>query len=333
MEGSWGVRRVFFLSLGLLAVLAGTILWWLNQELTMNAKLVDLSVEPGMSVRGVTQLVCDAGVDVNPVLLYWWFRLSGQDRQIRAGSYEIERGASPRSLLRKLVRGEEALRAVTLVEGWTFRQVREALAKAEQLMPESKGMPDYLIMKVIGKPGLAPEGMFFPDTYTYAKGASDMAVLQRAMRAMDKQLEAAWVQRAPDTPLQSPQQALILASLIEKETGRASDRELIAGVFTNRLRLGMMLQSDPTVIYGLGARFDGDLRRVDLQKDTPWNTYSRTGLPATPIAMPGRASLWAAVRPAATPALYFVARGDGSSEFSASLQEHNRAVNKYQRGQ
>ncbi len=299
----------------------------------MNAQSVDLSVEPGMSVRGVSQLVSDAGVEVNPVLLYWWFRLSGQDRKIRAGSYEIERGTSPRSLLRKLVQGEEALRAVTLVEGWTFRQVREALLKAEQLVPESKDLPDYLIMKVIGKPGTAPEGRFFPDTYTYAKGTSDMAVLQRAMRAMDKQLDAAWGQRVADTPLQSPQQALILASLIEKETGRASDRQLIAGVFTNRLRLAMMLQSDPSVIYGLGAGFDGDLRRGDLQKDTPWNTYTRAGLPATPIAMPGRASLLAAVRPAATSALYFVARGDGSSEFSTSLQEHNRAVNKYQRGQ
>ncbi len=299
----------------------------------MSADSLDLSVPPGTPARGVAQLVRDAGVEVNPVLLYWWFRLSGQDRQIKAGSYEIERGSSPRSLLRKLVQGEEALRAVTLVEGWTFRQVREALSKAELLTPESKGMPDYLIMKVIGKPGLAPEGRFFPDTYTYAKGASDMSVLQRAMRAMDKNLEVAWSQRAVDTPLRSAQEALVLASLVEKETGLASDRPMIAGVFTNRLRLGMMLQSDPSVIYGLGDAFDGDLRRRDLQTDSPWNTYTRTGLPATPIAMPGQASLLAAVHPAATPALYFVARGDGSSEFSANLQEHNRAVNKYQRGQ
>lgn len=333
MEGGRGVRRVFYFSLGLLAVFAGTILWWLNQDLAIHADSLDLSVPAGTSARGVAQLVSDAGVEVNPVLLYWWFRLSGQDRQIKAGSYEIERGSSPRSLLRKLVQGEEALRAVTLVEGWTFRQVREALSKAEQLTPESKGMPDYLIMKVIGKPGLAPEGRFFPDTYTYAKGASDMSVLQRAMRAMDKHLDAAWSQRAADTPLRSAQEALILASLIEKETGLASDRQWIAGVFTNRLRLGMMLQSDPSVIYGLGDAFDGDLRRRDLQTDSPWNTYTRVGLPATPIAMPGQASLLAAVRPAATQALYFVARGDGSSEFSVSLQEHNRAVNKYQRGQ
>ena len=309
------------------------MLWWLDHDLSMSANAVDVSVEPGTSVRGVAQLVSDAGVQVNPVLLYWWFRLSGQARQIRAGSYEIERGATPRSVLRKLVQGEEALRGVTLVEGWTFRQIREALAKAEQLAPESKGMPDYLIMKTLGKPGVPPEGWFFPDTYTYAKGASDLTVLQRAMRAMDKQLDAAWRQRASDTPLRTPQQALILASLIERETGLASDRPLVAGVLSNRLRLGMTLQSDPTVIYGIGEAFDGDLRRNDLLRDTPWNTYTRVGLPATPIAMPGKASLLAAVRPGATVALYFVARGDGSSEFSVTLQEHNRAVNKYQRGQ
>jgi len=220
-----------------------------------------------------------------------------------------------------------------LVEGWNFSQVRAALAKAEQLKPESKGLPDYLIMKVLGQPGLAPEGRFFPDTYTYAKGSSDMALLKRALRAMDKKLAIAWQQRSPDTLLKTPEQALILASIIEKESARASDRPMIAGVFTNRLRIGMMLQTDPTVIYGLGDAYDGKLHRADLLKDTPWNTYTRVGLPPTPIAMPGKQALLAAVQPAATKALYFVARGDGSSEFSTSLEAHNRAVNKYQRGQ
>ena len=327
------MRRFFTLIAVLLILIGGTTAWWLNQSLSMNSDTVDLSIEPGSSVRAVAQSVTDAGVGVNPTLLYWWFRLSGQARQIKAGSYEIEAGASPRSLLRKLVRGEEALRAVTLVEGWNFAQVRAALAKAEQLAPESKGLPDYLIMKVLGQPGLPPEGRFFPDTYTYAKGSSDLALLKRAMRAMDKTLAAAWQQRLPDTPLKSPEQALILASIIEKETGRASDRPMISGVFTNRLRIGMMLQTDPTVIYGMGESFDGNLRRRDLQTDTPWNTYTRAGLPSTPIAMPGKSALLAAVQPAATQALYFVARGDGSSQFSANLEEHNRAVNKYQRGQ
>ena len=315
----------------LAALLGGSAAWWLNQDLRLSGETVDLSIEPGTPVRAVAQLVGDAGVDVNPTLLYWWFRLSGQARLIRAGSYEIEAGASPRSLYQKLVRGEEALRAVTLVEGWNFSQVKAALAKAEQLKSESKGLPDYMIMKVLGRPGLHPEGRFFPDTYTYAKGSSDLALLRRAMRAMDKNLDAVWRQRLPDTPLKTPEQALILASIVEKETGRASDRPMIAGVFANRLRIGMMLQTDPTVIYGLGDAFDGNLHKRDLQTDTPWNTYTRAGLPPTPIAMPGKPALLAAVRPAAGKALYFVARGDGSSEFSASLEEHNRAVNKYQR--
>jgi UPF0755 protein len=317
----------------LLAVSAGGVVLWLNQSLSLNADTVDLAVEPGTSVRSVAQATSDAGVQVNPALLYWWFRLSGQARQIKAGSYELERGITPLGLLRKLVRGEEALRAVTLVEGWTFAQVRLALAKAEQLSPDSKTMPDYLVMKVLGKPDLAPEGRFFPDTYTYAKGSSDLAVLRRALRAMDKALAAAWQQRAPDSPLKTPDQALILASIVEKETARASDRPMIAGVFANRLRIGMMLQTDPTVIYGLGDAFDGNLSRRDLQTDSPWNTYTRAGLPPTAIAMPGKPALLAAVHPALTKALYFVARGDGTSQFSASLEEHNQAVNKYQRRQ
>ena len=278
-------------------------------------------------------MAVDSGIDTNPVLLYWWFRLSGDSRLIKAGSYEISQGTTPRSLLDKLVRGDEALRAVTLVEGWTFKQMRVELSKAEQLGQETYRLEPDLIMKMLGKPGLHPEGRFFPDTYTYAKGSSDLAVLARAMRAMDKKLEAAWSQRAPDTPLKTPEQALILASIVEKETGRPSDRAQIAGVFSNRLRINMMLQTDPTVIYGLGDAFDGNLRRRHLLADTPWNTYTRTGLPPTPIAMPGKAALLAAVQPASTKALYFVARGDGTSQFSTSLDEHNRAVNKYQRGQ
>ena len=187
-------------------------------------------------------------------------------------------------------------------------------------------------MEQLGRPGQAAEGRFFPDTYSYAKGSSDLKVLARALRAMDRQLAIAWEQRAQDTPLKNPDQALVLGSIVEKETGRPSDRPMIAGVFTNRLRLGMMLQTDPTVIYGMGERFDGNLRKKDLQTDTPWNTYTRAGLPPTPIAMPGKQALLAAVAPAPTDALYFVARGDGTSEFSRSLDAHNRAVDKFQRG-
>lgn len=319
----------------LLAALAAAGLgyMWLNKPMDLGAPTVDLSIEPGSSARDVAIDVAQAGVSVDPALLYWWFRLSGQSRQIKAGSYELGQGTSPRSLLRKLVRGEEALRSVTLVEGWTFRQVRAALKGAEQLKALTPGLTSAAIMEQLGRPSVPAEGRFFPDTYTYTKGSTDLAVLQRAMHAMDKNLEAAWAQRDPQTPLHTPEEALVLASIVEKETGRASDRLLIAAVFSNRLRIGMRLQTDPTVIYGLGEAFDGNLRKVDLLTDTPWNTYTRTGLPPTPIAMPGKAALLAAVQPAASKALYFVAKGDGDSHFSATLDEHNRAVNKYQRAQ
>lgn len=327
------MRFFFVLVLALALGAAGAAYLWLNKPLDLPATTVDVSIEPGMSAREVANTVTQAGVAVHPVLLHVWFRLSGQSRQIRAGSYELDRTATPVSLLQKLVRGEEALRSVTLVEGWTFRQVREALRKADQLKPDSQTLSAADIMVQLGQPGVPAEGHFFPDTYTYSKGSSDMAVLRRAMLAMDKRLAAAWAQRDPRSPLVNPEQALVLASIVEKETGAASDRPTIAAVFSNRLAIGMRLQTDPTVIYGLGEAFDGDLRKKDLLTDTPWNTYTRAGLPPTPISMPGKASLLAAVQPAPSKALYFVAKGDGSSYFSTSLDEHNRAVNKYQRGQ
>lgn len=306
---------------------------WLTQPLELPSETVDVSIEPGMSAREVATAVSQAGVLVNPLLLHGWFRFSGQSRQIRAGSYELDRMVTPVSLLQKLVRGEEALRSVTLVEGWTFRQVRDALKKAEQLKPDSQALSASEVMSQLGRPGVPAEGHFFPDTYTYSKGSSDLAVLKRAMQAMDKRLAAAWAQRDPKSSLTSPEQALILASIVEKETGIPADRPTISAVFNNRLAIGMRLQTDPTVIYGLGEAFDGNLRKKDLLADTPWNTYTRAGLPPTAIAMPGKASLLAAVQPASSKAMYFVARGDGSSHFSTTLDEHNRAVNKYQRGQ
>ncbi|MFZ2738343.1 MAG: endolytic transglycosylase MltG [Burkholderiaceae bacterium] len=309
----------------------GSSVWWVNHALTLNAELVDLTVDKGTSAYGVANAVSAAGVKVNPLLLYAWFRLSGHSRQIKAGSYEIVPGATPRSLLRKLVNGEQALRSVTLVEGWNFRQLRLALLKSDRLQPDTQHWSASQLMEKLGRPGQHPEGRFFPDSYSYAKGTSDLLIYQRALQAMDLQLKAAWEQRSATSPLKSPEQALILASIIEKETGRPQDRSRIAAVFSNRLQLGMPLQTDPSVIYGMAERFDGNLRKRDLQTDTPWNTYTRGGLPPTPIAMPGKASLQAAVRPETSKALYFVARGDGSSEFSETLQAHNRAVNTYQR--
>ena len=319
------------------ALLAGGAgLWWLNRPLTLNlepnARVLDLDIEPGTSANTAARVVVDSGVVLPVAVLRAWFRASGQARQIKAGSYEISVGTTPRGLLSMLVRGDQTLESVTLVEGWNFKQVRAALQKQEHLKPDTLAVEADFIMEKLGMPGLHPEGRFFPDTYTYAKGASDLSVLKRAARAMDKRLAAAWAMRSPDSPLKSANEALILASIVEKETGDAADRGQIAGVFTNRLRIGMLLQTDPTVIYGLGDKFDGDLRRRDLKTDTPYNTYTRAGLPPTPIAMPGRAAMQAAVRPAPTAAFYFVARGDGTSEFSTNLSEHNRAVNKYIRG-
>lgn len=326
------VARLLTWMLLIVCALGGAAAWWLHQPLALAHEPLELEIEHGTTPRGVARAVVAAGVRVDAQLLYAWFRVSGQDRQIKAGNYEITAGTTPYSLLQKLARGEESLRALTLVEGWNWRQVRAALAREEALQPDSAALSDAALMQRLGRAGVPPEGRFFPDTYTYAKGSSDLAVLRRALHAMDRHLEAAWAQRASDSPLKSPEQALILASIVEKETGRASDRPMIAGVFSNRLRIGMLLQTDPTVIYGLGDQFDGNLRKRDLQTDTPWNTYTRAGLPPTPIAMPGKAALLAAVQPQATKALYFVAKGDGSSHFSASLDEHNRAVNRYQRG-
>ena len=334
VRSTWG--RLLRLALGFAVALAllGAALayWWVNAPLRLNAPMVDLSIEPGDSPREVAAVVARSGVGVQPQLLYWWFRLSGQARQIRAGSYELQGDVSPRSLLQKMVQGDEASRSVTLVEGWNFRQVRDALQRADNLRQEAASLSDAQLMQQLGRPGVAPEGRFFPDTYTYSKGASDLAVLQRALRAMDARLAAVWAQRNPQIPLQNADQALILASIIEKETGRTSDQPQISAVFHNRLLIGMRLQTDPTVIYGLGEAFDGNLRRADLMADTPFNTYTRTGLPPTPIAMPGRQALYAAVHPVSSRALYFVARGDGTSVFSDTLDAHNRAVNQFQRG-
>ncbi len=327
------MRFFFFrLLIPLLLVLGAASAWWLWFPITLPQAVAEVSIEPGTSPKEVAALVAKAGVPVNATLLYLWFRLSGQSRQIRAGSYEWSGQVSPRQILQKLVRGDESSGSVTLVEGWNIRQVREALRKADRLKPDTAQLSDAQLMQALERPGLHPEGRFFPDTYTYSKGSTDLAVLRRAMRAMDRHLEAAWAQRNPKIPLKMPEQALILASIVEKETGLLSDQGQISAVFHNRLVLGMRLQTDPTVIYGMGTRFDGNIRRSDLTTDTPYNTYTREGLPPTPISMPGRAALHAALHPAASKALFFVARGDGSSEFSATLEEHNRAVNKYQRG-
>lgn len=328
------LRRLFYFVMLLALLAAGgaaaAAWWWLQRPLPLASPSIEVSIEPKTPPREVAQAWVQAGVQVPPVLLYEWFRWSGQARKIRAGSYQVSTGVTPRGLLDKMVRGDEVMASVRLIEGWSFRQFRAELARAPDLRQTTAAMSEAELMNAVGAPGVRAEGRFYPDTYAFSKGASDLAVLKRAYRTMQRQLESAWAERAADTPLKSADEALTLASIVEKETGAAADRGLVAGVFVNRLRVGMPLQTDPTVIYGLGERFDGNLRKVDLLTDGPYNTYLRGGLPPTPIAMPGRASLLAAVRPDKTRALYFVARGDGTSQFSETLAEHNRAVTQYQ---
>lgn len=327
------VRRLAAALLSLTLAAGAGFYLWLDRPIGLREAVIDLTITPGTAPREVADQAVLAGIEVWPAVLYIWFRVSGQARRIQAGTYEFQTGVTPRSLLAKLVNGEQALRQVTLLEGWTFEQVRRALSRATDLRPVTKGMTEAAVMRELGRGGLSAEGRFFPDTYRYPKGSADLTVLAAAIAAMDRQLGQAWQSRAAESVLRSPDELLTLASIVEKETALSADRGLIARVFHNRLRIGMPLQSDPTVIFGLGSAFDGDLRRGDLRRDNAWNTYTRRGLPATPIAMPGRASLLAAAQPASGNALYFVARGDGSSEFSETLEAHNRAVNRFQRRQ
>jgi UPF0755 protein len=265
-----------------------------------------------------------------PIYLEAYARLNGLATRLQAGEYALTPGLTPPALLERIVAGQVIQYPLTVVEGWTFRQLRQALAAHPKLVQTLAGLSDAEIMTRLGRPGDHPEGRFLPDTYHFPAGFTDAAFLRRALTAMDQRLADLWKRRSPAAPLQEPYQALILASIIEKETGMAAERAEIAGVFARRLRQGMRLQTDPTVIYGLGEAFDGNLRRRDLETDTPYNTYTRAGLPPTPIALPGLAALEAAVNPADGDTLYFVADGEGGHVFSRTLEEHNRAVRRYQ---
>lgn len=291
----------------------------------------DFEVPPGATLVRVARALEADGVLAHPAALVWLARLRGVDRGIKAGSYEIERGIDLPQLLAKLTQGDVTQIAVTIVDGITFAQLRRELHAVPRLADTLDGLSDADVLARIGASASSPEGLFFPDTYFVPAGSSDMALLTRAHRALVRRLDAAWSERAPGLPFATPYEALILASIVEKESGRRADLPMIASVFVNRLRRGMRLQTDPSVIYGLGAAFDGDLKKRDLEADTPYNTYTRDGLPPTPIALPSQASIDAVLDPPQTPYLYFVARGDGSSEFSETLVMHNRAVSKYQK--
>lgn len=290
---------------------------------------LDFTIKTGSPLRAASRQIEEAGISVPAWQLTLLGRILGKSTEIKAGSYEVAQGITPMRLLEKLTRGDVTQAEVVLLEGWTFRQVRAALDAHADIRHETGGWTERQIMVRLGIDGQA-EGRFFPDTYLFARGTSDLDILRRSYRQMLKVMQTEWKSREMGLPYASAYQALVLASIVEKETGQAQDRAHIAAVFINRLRKGMLLQTDPSVIYGLGEKFDGNLRKRDLLADGPYNTYTRPGLPPTPIAMPGLASLQAVLHPAKTDMMYFVARGDGSSQFSRTLDEHNRAVAKYQ---
>jgi UPF0755 protein len=312
------------------AAVVGYGSWYLRTPLTMRQAPLEVEVPRGATVRSVINSLENAGLQVHRRQFLLLVRGFGRERDLKAGNYLLARAPTPIELLDKLTRGDVMQAEVRLIEGWTFTQFRNALDAHPDLRHDTKGLDDAEVLKRLQAAEPHPEGLFFPDTYLFAKGSSDAAVLRSAYRAMQRHLKAEWDARQPNVPYKSPYEALTMASIIEKETGQAGERDQIAGALVNRLRIGMRLQVDPTIIYGLGPAFDGNLRKKHLLEDAPYNTYTRGGLPPTPIAMPGAASLRAALRPAKTDALYYVSRGDGSSQFSRNLTEHNRAVTKYQ---
>lgn len=319
----------FALLLSCLAALS--VGWWVQRPIPMRQAVVDFDIAPGATMRRISTQLTDSGLELWPAGLTVLARITGDAKRIKAGSYRIEQPVSMLELLGLMSRGANAYADLTVVEGWTFARLRAAIAAHPDLRHDSVGLSDAEVMKRIGLPEQAAEGVFAPDTYSFSRGSSDFDLLLRASQHMQWRLAQAWAARAADTPLKTPYEALILASIVEKETGRADDRPHVASVFVNRLKIGMPLQSDPTVIYGMGSEFDGNLRRRDLQADTPFNSYTRRGLPPTPISLPGKAALEATLNPAPGKFLYFVARGDGTSAFSQTLDEHNRAVMRYQR--
>jgi UPF0755 protein len=310
---------------------AGAYAWWYVTTPVVLARLpLEFEIPPGTSFRAAAQRLEEQGVQVRKLQFELLARTLDRAQDIKAGSYELTAPVTPAQLLDKLTRGDVTQAEVKVIEGWTFRQMRAALDAHPFLRHDTLGLADPEVLAKLGAPEKHPEGLFFPDTYLFSKGSSDLQVLRRSYRAMSRHLAAEWDARDAQVPYKAPYEALVMASMIEKETGVAAERERIGGVLVNRLRAGMLLQVDPTVIYGLGERFDGNLKKIHLQTDGPYNTYTRPGLPPTPIALPGRASLRAALRPAKIDSLYYVSRGDGTSAFSRTLEEHNRAVRKYQ---
>lgn len=319
------------------AALVAGIVKWADSPVDLATPELDVTIKPHSTLRSVSLQLNRGGVHVEPELFVLMTRVLGLSSQLKSGNYAFKAGITPYEMLQKIARGDVNEYVATVIEGWTFQKMRNELDGNPALKHDTAGMTDTDLLKAIGVPDdvsakATAEGLFFPDTYLFDKDTSDLAVYKRAYNLMQLRLNEAWNTRAQGLPFKTPYDALIMASIVEKETGRAADRPLVAAVFTNRLRIGMPLQTDPSVIYGLGSAYGGKLHKKDLQTDTPYNTYTRTGLPPGPIALPGVAALAATLNPASSTALYFVSRGDGSSIFSDNLGDHNRAVDKYIRG-
>ncbi|MDX8384921.1 MAG: endolytic transglycosylase MltG [Gallionella sp.] len=324
-------NKLLLLSASLILICVVGMSYYAHRPLPLPATPFEFELKQGGHLKSMARELHQAGLLENDWAFVWLVRLLGKSSQIKAGYYALQQPVTPLELLEIFHKGAVIQRKVSIIEGWSFKQFRDVLNTNSDLKHVTMDWSDTEILKKIGATETHPEGIFFPDTYRFAVGSRDITIFKHAYQTMQQRLQEAWANRESDLPIQTPYQALILASIVEKETGAASDRSMIAGVFVNRLRRGMRLQTDPTVIYGMGEKFDGNLRRRDLKADTIYNTYTRKGLPPTPISLPGMASLQAALHPAKTKALYFVARGDGSSQFSNSLIKHNRAVNKYQK--
>ena len=325
------IKRLLVTVLLLAMLLASAIGYYVNHPLTFSTLPLEFSLNQGSSLKTAARQMQQAGALPNDWMFVWLARMLGKSAQIQAGNYELETAVTMLELLAIVTDGQAAQSEFSIIEGWTFNQFRAALNTNPAIRHDSASLSEAEILRRIGATEAYAEGQFFPDTYYFVKGTSDLALLKRAYKTMQMHLQKSWQERTSDLPLMSAYEALILASIVEKETGQASDRGMIAAVFINRLRKGMLLQTDPTVIYGLGENFDGNLRKRDLLADTSYNTYTRAGMPPTPIALPGLASILATLHPASTDALYFVARGNGSSQFSNTLNEHNNAVNRYQK--
>ena len=322
----WGTAAVVVLSIGL----AVQLLRFQHGAIPLAPEPVVFLIRPGSNIKSIAQDLARQGIIDDPWLFILMAKIKGLETRVRAGEYEIDPGVTADELLLTFVEGSSVQYSLTVIEGWTFRQMLAAIAEDPVLEQTLSGRTDAEIMQLLGYPEQHPEGRFFPDTYRFPKGTSDLDFLKRAYQVMQNHLQQQWQQRAEGLPLENSYEALTLASIIEKETGAGFERPLIAGVFIERLRRGMRLQTDPTIIYGLGDSFDGDIRYRDLRKDTPYNTYLHSGLTPTPIALPGLDSIRAALNPAETEALYFVSKGDGTHQFSKTLQEHNAAVKRYQ---